>query len=519
MDNFEKTQRESRNINAEWAMLKEVAWGGEFSSRAEWSMEEAERKRCQRRGKLLLSIINRMPDKMEDDAKIEKLDKIYRVAERVGVSGSLDEALEYKRKNPSYERVGKETFGDNMELSEEEWRRVESLREKVVDLTEVAPGALAEEFPSGKYLYHGSTVPKIEKIFKTGRLKNGVALAEDDPEISAMSLNSGFEGISWSMNGIDALPGTRGHVAGFLSAPENLLGDTRLVVPSRPAPYEVLQVGEKINPKELYAMKNQLETWGDGSVSLGEKNNVDSNLMWMLMYKEGDTFSGNSTVYNYKGDTSDTELQKYYTLDDQGNLAWDEDLYQKSEVPPALPWIQSLIDRDVFARNGFEGLDNVQKVLDYAKTDENFVRSLIATERAVSKPLDEQYGKMLDDASAVRVGIDKMFFVTSHGDLEDWLKVMARTGVEPKGVLLYDDDQVVMENFASQFEGNHKELSREIGRAVDVDNDFWKNEMDLDPETTPRSGYRGQVLLESAVKRDKVIQLGDDGQLEVVQVV
>lgn len=482
-------------------------------------MGETERKRCQRRGEFLLSIINRMPDKLDDETKTEKLDKIYQVAERAGIGDSLNEVLEYKWKNPSYERVGKETFGDKVELSEEEWQRVESLREKVVDLTEVAPGALAEEFPSGKYLYHGSTVSKIEKIFKTGGLKNGVALLEDDPEVSAMSLNSGFEGISWSMNGIDALPGTRGHMAGFLSAPENLLGDTRLVIPSRPAPYEVLQVGKKINPKELYVMKNQLETWGDGSISFGEKNNVDSNLMWMLMYKEGDKFAGNSTVYNFKGDMSETALQKYYTLDDQGNLTWDEDLYQKSEVPPALPWIQSLIDRDIFTKNGFEGLDNVQEVLDYAKTDGDFIRSLIATERTVAKPLDEQYGKMLDDASAVRVSIDKMYFVASHQDLEDWLKVMARTGVEPKGILLYDDDQVVMENFASRFEGNHKELSREIGRAVDVDDSFWKNEMGLDPESTPRSGYRGQVLLESAVRRDKAIQLGNNGRLEVVQAV
>lgn len=311
MANFENIQSDSRNINVEWAMLKEMARGGSLFVNMEADISEAERARYQRCGKMLLEIVNQMPSKLKEEVKIAKVDKIYRVAEHAGIKKSLDESLQYRRERLSHDKIGKETFGDSAELTDEEEAQVEALREKVIDMTEVAPGALAEEFPSGNYLYHGSTVPKIEKIFQTGGLKNGVALVEDDSGISALSLNSGFEGLSWSMNGIDALPGTRGHMAGFLSAPENLLGDNRLVVPSRPAPYEVLQVGNKIDPQELYATKNQLETWGDGSVSFGEKNNVDSNLMWMLMYKEGDTFAGTSTVYNYDGDLSATELQKH----------------------------------------------------------------------------------------------------------------------------------------------------------------------------------------------------------------
>lgn len=295
-------------------------------------------------------------------------------------------------------------------------------------------------------------------------------------------------------------------------------GGTHLVVPSRPAPYEVLQVASKINPKEFYAVKNQLETWGDGGVSIGERNNVDSNLMRMLMYEEGDIFRGNSKVYDYDGDLSETELRKYYTLDEEGNLTWDEDVYQKSEVPPALPWMQSLIDRDIFARNGLGELDSVQKVIERAKSDQDFIKVLVATERATVKPINELYEEMLDDAGAIRIGVDQMYFVASHQDLDDWLKVMARTSVEPKGILLYDDNQVVLENFASQYEGNHRELSQEIGRVIDVDTDFWKNEMNLDPETTPRSGHRGQVLLESVVNRDTIIRLNESGKLETVSV-
>lgn len=517
MANFEKPHSESRNSNAEWAFLKEMARGGEWSLSGMEALDADERKKCRRRGKMLLDIVRRMPDKLDNENKNTKLDKIYQSAERSGLKDVFDKSLESKRTELASLRVGETTFADNNEISEQELQKVEELREKVIDLTELAPGSLAEEFPSGTYLFHGSTVPSIEKIFQTGELKNGVALLEDDPEISAFDINSGFEGVSWSMNGVDALPGTRGHMAGFLAAPENLLrDDTYMVVPSRPAPYEVLQISKGVDPKEFYSLKNQLETWGDGNISLGERNNVDDNLIHMLMYREGDMINGYSRVYDYDGDLSAAELQKYYKINENGSVIWDDDLYQKSEVPPALPWLQSLIDRKIFAKNDLEELDSVQKAVDYAKSNEDFIRSLIATEREVKKPIFERYEKMQEGAKAIRLPMDQMYFVASHHDLEDWLRVMARTGVQPKGILLYDDNQVILENFASQHEGNHKELSHEIGQAVAVDQDFWKDQMDLDPENTPRSGDKEQVLLESAVKRDKIVQLDKDHRLEVV---
>lgn len=74
------------------------------------------------------------------------------------------------------------------------------------------------------------------------------------------------------------------------------------------------------------------------------------------------------------------------------------------------------------------------------------------------------------------------------------------------GEATFDDDTELSE----------QELSHEIGQAVAVDQDFCKDQMDLDPENTPRSGDKEQVLLESAVKRDKIVQLDKDHRLEVV---
>lgn len=338
----------------------------------------------------MLDIVRRMPDKLDDENKNTKLDKIYQSVERSGLKDVFGKSLESKRTDLASLRVGEATFDDDTELSEQELQKVEELREKVIDLTELAP--------------------------------------------------------------------------------ENLLrDDTYMVVPSRPAPYEVLQISKGVDPKEFYSLKNQLETWGDGNISLGERNNVDDNLIHMLMYREGDMINGYSRVYDYDGDLSAAELQKYYKINEHGSVIWDDDLYQKSEVPPALPWLQSLIDWKIFAKNDLEELDSVQKAVDYAKSNEDFIRSLIATEREIKKPIFERYEKMQEGAKAIRLPMDQMYFVASHHDLEDWLRVMARTGVQPKGILLYDDNQVILENFASQYEGNHKELSREIGQAVAVD--------------------------------------------------
>lgn len=511
---------DKRNDNAEWAILKEAAAMGlnmtPYTVERERSPEEREKYRL--RGEKLLRVINRMPDRLAEEEKTLKLDRIHRLARNIGISKDLDYTLQNGRDESYGRRPGDEVLAGNSDLTEDELERVERLREKVVDLTEVEPGALAGEFPSGNYLFHGSKMSNLEKILQTGALKNGVALSEDDAEITGFDVNSGFEGVSWSMNKIDALPGTRGHLAGFLAAPEKVLSaQESLVVPSRPAPYEVLQVGEGIDPKEFYDLKIQAETWGDGGVTLGEHNTVDSNLMSMLMWAKGNELFGEPKSYQYTGSLAAEDLRENFTINKDGRLLWDEDVFQEDKIPPALPWLQSVIDRGITIGEGNEKFGSVAEILNRAQHDEDLIMDLVRMERGEAEPINEVYKEQVNRASGVRIGVDEMYFVTSHKDLEDWLKVMARTGANPKGILLYDDDQVVMENFASRYEGNHEELSREIGRAMNVNDKFWKEEMGFNPEEAPRSGYVGQVLLESAVERDRVIRV-KNGKLAIENV-
>lgn len=511
-------KNDRRNDNAEWAILKETAaYGGNMSSYAvERERAPEEREKYRLRGEKLLRVINRMPDRLLAEEKAAKLDRIHRLAQNIGVLKDLEYTLENGLDQSYGRKPGDEVLADNPELTDEELERVEELRERVVDLSDVEPGILASEFPSGNYLFHGSKMGNLEKIFQTGALKNGVALSEDDADITGFDVNSGFEGVSWSMDKIDALPGTRGHLAGFLAAPESVLSpQEKLIIPSRPAPYEVLQIGEGIDPKEFYDLKIQAETWGDGGVTLGEYNTVDSNLMSMLLWAKGDSFFGEPKAYRYSGSLAADDLRKNYTISEDGEVIWNEDIFQEDKIPPALPWLQSTIDRGMELAEGYsEKIESVEKFLNYAQHDENLIMELIRAERGEAAAVNEAYDEQAKKAAAVRINVDEMYFVTAHKDLEDWLKVMARTGAKPKGILLYDDNQVVMENFANTYDGNQEELSQEIGRAVDVDEEFWKKQMGFEPSELPRSGYAGQVLLESAVERDKVIVV-EDGKLKV----
>lgn len=138
-----------------------------------------------------------------------------------------------------------------------ESRMVEQLRSRVVRTTdpERARAATERRFPSGTFMFHGAKTGSMVKILRSGYLMNARALGDkkdcDD--------NGGEEGISWSLGNIDALPGSRFHLAGFMAAPETLLGEGRdqLAIPDSPAPYEVVQLSSNIDAQDFYRKYTQ----------------------------------------------------------------------------------------------------------------------------------------------------------------------------------------------------------------------------------------------------------------------
>ena len=159
-------------------------------------------------------------------------------------------------------------------------------------LTASDKSQLRNDFPTGNFLYHGTETEQLIKILVSGHLTNAGLLYEAEErlaksegrETAFIRRNSGFEGTSWSLNNIDALPGDRYHLAGFLAAPETVVNKSeQLAIPSRPAISEVIQLSSAINSSEFYEAKTQLELYCHVG-TFGEANSVFNNL-FAVSYK------------------------------------------------------------------------------------------------------------------------------------------------------------------------------------------------------------------------------------------
>ncbi len=208
------------------------------------------------------------------------------------------------------------------------------------------------------------------------------------------------------------------------------------------------------------------------------------------------------------------QLRKHYEVMEGGRIYINPELHQQkfdeNYLPPAAVWMQYMIDAGMFKGTEAEGLslnDLIKKVAENNGANKTalFFR-ILSCARQQEKTYDDEYESELEKADRVAIPVEEMYFVTSHHDLAHWLEVIRRTGHRPRGILLYDDEKVVKENFAQKEQGDNAELSAEIERAVGADKNFWPEIMAIDVENAPRVGTKGQVLAESAVNRNKEIR-------------
>jgi len=327
--------------------------------------------------------------------------------------------------------------------------------------------------------------------------------------------NSGYEGVSWSVNGIDALPGTRGHIAGFLAAPESILeGDEKLAVPARPAPYELLQVNG-VN-KDFYDDRVQDELFG--AVSLSELNSALCNFVAVSMWSDEKNRKMMTEPLLYRALRNEkitTErLQSLYEIKD-GVTHLSNELVQQFEIPVGMVWTQRLIDGGAFKGTEYDGM-SVKEIIEKCKENRDLARELSASTKKVREFYDKKVNAGLSEAKPVKNQVEDMYFVTNEKDLDAWMKIIASSGHTPKGILLYDGDKISRSNFASRYLGNHDELMREINAAVQPDQNLWKEKIGLDVDNIERAGAVGQVLKETEISHDKVGKM-IDGEFTIVE--
>jgi len=246
---------------------------------------------------------------------------------------------------------------------------------------------LRQNFPSGNFVYHGTEFGRVIKILTSGYLRSVKALTETHGK--KVDNNSGYEGVSWSLNEIEALPGDRFHLAGFLGSPVNILDpNQQFTVPSRPAPFELIQISRDIEPNEFYDFKIQDEIYRDISI-MGERNSVVSNLVKVADFESKNTSEDDSIpmLIKFLNEHPDDQelaqkLRKFYqirTKDGQlkpfqgkgenfnnpdSTIKLSEALLQQNEIPVAAVWIQALIDTGRINNDpDFQGLTSVREIV------------------------------------------------------------------------------------------------------------------------------------------------------------
>ena len=428
------------------------------------------------------------------------------------------EAIKFKRKEQEhlFKDPISEYISSHEVKAEKEKAEIDKLLERTVDITtitEVEIAMLSHNFPSGNFVYHGTGTEQLVKILDTGVLANAKALYERESatakaegrEAGIVPRNSVFEGVSWSMNGINALPGDRYHIAGFVAAPETILNDTmQLTVPSRPAPNEVLQISKEIDAGEFYDTKTQFELYCDTGM-LGETNSVFDNLLSVSMWGEEENRQFHDEPMLYKAKNGllaqpeyQDQIRKLYSVDKGGKIRLDPDLLQQAdnEIPVAAVWLQAAIDTGRLKGTQFANKE-LPTIIDELN-DEN-IKMLIGNSRQDW----EQYEAVLDKAEKVagnvEVPVENMYFVAPRKDAEAWLKVMARSQHKPAGILLYDDKKVRLENFASLHRGDHTELTAELQTAIKPNKENYINYSEVlgtKFSDDMRTGHRHQVIAE-----------------------
>ncbi|MDB5181916.1 MAG: hypothetical protein JWP13_679 [Candidatus Saccharibacteria bacterium] len=386
-----------------------------------------------------------------------------------------------------FERVFQGQTGSYIESHvmshEAEQAAVDMLRERTTDIANISDAerqGIAADFPSGNFLYHGAEAEQLVQILDSGDLVNAQVLygrekqaaQAEGRETQFIRRNSGFEGISWSMNGIDALPGDRYHLAGFVAAPETIVADgEQLIIPSRPAPNEVLQISGNIEAGKFYDAKTQYELFMNPG-TFGEANSVFGNLVAAVTWDKDTNSEIRTEPMLFEAQRGlltqpdyEERLRGLYSTGEDGTIHLSPDLLQQidDEIPVAAVWLQAAVDTGRLKDTIFEGMGVPEIVTSLDGENMNDISRVLKRDYM-------PYEQVLNDASRVAdeviVPVENMYFVAPRKDAERWLKVIARSGHMPKGMLLYDDKKIRLENFSSDHRGDHTELTAELQSAI-----------------------------------------------------
>ncbi len=190
-------------------------------------------------------------------------------------------------------------------------------------------------------------------------------------------------------------------------------------------------------------------------------------------------------------------LREGYSVAENGAIVLSPDLLSSTdadtEIPVAAVWMQGLVDDGRLKGTDFEGMSTAEVITSIG--DEN-IKQLYTQLNKDVRAFEEDSS---DEAGAVSVPVEKMYFVAPRKDAKAWLQVLARSAHKPAGILLYDDKKVRLENFASLHRGDHTELTAELQTVIKPDNEGYidyAQVLGTEFSDGMRTGHKHQVIAE-----------------------
>lgn len=415
--------------------------------------------------------------------------------------------------------------------TEVESHRIEELRKIVLnntELTEEQTDELRKIFPSGNFLYHGSDLDGCVKILDSGEIASTATLKGRNHDIQS---KAGEDcGIAWNFNKVGVLPGDPYHISGFLTSPESVLrsSKTKLIVPWRPGENELELIPSNFDYKKYTHATTQQEIMVGAYFQAAEfkRYQIEGEEMHDTIFTSPDLSLSQNLTAVREGVLTVDELRKFYEIKDDGVIEFDPDIITDGRGLSSIVALQAYLDNPLMKTPRFTDRLQIKGEDITQLTDKEVFDILDAGIRGLSFDYRQGLMKELEDLQAgtddITVGIENTIFVAPENDLEQWLKILARTGKSPKFILPFHPATGPRIPKWKEFYGDQDKMTEVLSSFVDTVVPEkkvipWEEIVGqpINGESHGTGGYR-YVMKHSFIKDSNEITLDESsGQLKV----
>jgi len=313
---------------------------------------------------------------------------------------------------------------------EELKKRIITLGDETVIGEELSQN-LKAAFPSGNYLVHGTSVEGGLALSadKDGKLKSVAEIRKTDEKFKG---KAGFMGVSFSYDGVGALPGTWRHMAMFVTSPELTLKDRdkKLVVPYYAANKELQLVGNNYDRNVATFVDSTMDFFGLSNI-MGSKGVIQDFVELETPYNTtaGDTPIEKDLKRLKAGEIKSEDISGQYEVA-EGKFKINPSAME-GQISEGTIWSDYLLRYSEEGRKLGKTLADVtpQELIELHKKTKDDVRQIV---RDVERVADVMTG-----GSAASVAIEDTVMFIPRTDVDKWLDVFSRTGKAPKAFVAF----------------------------------------------------------------------------------